>query len=77
MLVLRAAEDGYTGSAGIDVYGVVSGFLVEPDLKALVVSGVCGDLCGVERVDMADDSVTSVSAVVEGIAAMLTLLPSR
>ena len=77
LLVLRAVDDAHTGPAGIDVNGVVGGFLVEPDLKTFVVSGICGDLCGVERVDVADDSVTFVSAVAVGIAAVLTRLPSR
>jgi hypothetical protein len=38
---------------------MVCRLLVEADFEALVVAGVGCDLCGVERVDVADDTVAN------------------
>jgi hypothetical protein len=58
LLVLRAANDGDTGLASVDVDGMVGGLLVESDVGDLVVAGVGGDLGGVERVDVVDNAGT-------------------
>ena len=78
LFVLGAIYDGHAGPAGINVHSVVCSFLLEPDLKALVVSCVSSHLCSVEGVDVAYDSGRVVStASVKAYCPILTLLPSR
>ncbi len=52
-----ATNDRDTGLASINVYGMVHSFLVESDVRHLVVSSVGGNFCGIERMDVVDNAV--------------------
>jgi hypothetical protein len=52
LLIARSINDGDARLAGVDVYCMVCGFFVQPNLNLLVVTGVGGDFGGIERVDM-------------------------
>ena len=75
LLVAGAMHGGDTGTAGVDVDGVIGGLLVQTDLQALVITGICGHLGRVQRKDVADDGVDGFGLEVHVVDAQHVVEP--
>lgn len=71
LLISRTTHVGLTGSASVDVDGVVVGLHIEADLLLLVLSGKGGHLGSVQRRNVTSDDDWSLNGEVDIVDAQL------